>query len=69
MSFAELVLNAFPLHQVFLNFFTVAQAERNRPIDLLQAQRRIMRVNSFSGFAMLKRDCELGQRHRAPGHV
>ena len=69
MRFAELILNAFPLHQVILNFFTVAQAECNRTINLLEAQRRIMRVNSLSGFPMLKFDCELGQRYPAPGHV
>ena len=54
ISFAELVLNALPLYQVFLNFFPVAQAERNRAMNLLKAQRRIKRANGLSGFAALK---------------
>ena len=63
------ILFALAFHNVPFHIFPTSKIKGNCSINLLEAQRRIMRVNSLSGFPMLKFDCELGQRYPAPGHV
>jgi len=56
-------------NQVFFNFLFVAQIERDCAVDLLKAERGVVRPDRFGGFPVLKLVNDEGERHTAPNEV
>jgi hypothetical protein len=69
MRFCELLFEVFTLRQVLFHVTLIAEVEGDRAINLLEAQRRIMRSDGFWGLAAPKLLHDKCQWHPTSVHV
>jgi len=60
MRLGELVLLALALRYVLFHLFLIAQVVGDRALNLLHAERRVMRSDGFRRFALLEFSHEVG---------
>lgn len=69
MTLVELILLPLAFLDFVFNLCFAAQLECDRAVNLLQAERRVMRSNSLRGFLNLEFPNKVGQRHATSGQV